>query len=454
MAPRQGANARMDVAMKAIRLLHLCNEVGLGGTERGIVSFCRDMRYGAFEHTVACLASAGARAPQLAGLAEVAVVDGAGGLPGLLRGRRFDAAVVHRAGGPEERWSQALQACHDAGIAVIVEINIFGLVDTSPADALIDSHLHISKSSWCAFRERAGRAGYSRTDRHRVLYIPTDVQRYVERAAMPGSKTGARAKLGLRPDDFVLLRTGRPDPRKWSDLLLDVLPRVSRAVPASRFVFLSAPPTRAWYMKRQPYARSVRVLPPTADDDVLADTYAMSDVYMHSSRRGESFGVSLVEAMAAGLPVVVDSTPWRDNAQIEVVDHGVTGIVANSGEAFADAVIHLYGHPEERVAMGGRGREKALETYDSKVVCRSMAGLLGTLMRQKGLEPPERAELRAEVRPTLEELESFRSGERGAREQRSWGSVAPSRARSPLRRLGWTFVDACEIGARRAGLIA
>jgi hypothetical protein len=97
--------------------------------------------------------------------------------------------------------------------------------------------------------------------------------------------------------------------------------------------------------------------------------YQASDIMVHSSGIGESFGLSLAEGMYWGLPVVVDSTPGLDNAQIELVDHGSTGIVVDSASGFAEAVSQLAAEPERRRAMGEAGRSKAKDRYvDARII--------------------------------------------------------------------------------------
>lgn len=436
-----------------IGVLHICDEVGLGGTERGIIAMCRTMRYGLFRHAVYCFARAGERAKELAGEADLHVADGTGRqLASLLSDQDIRVVLIHRAGAAASRWSEAISTCRQAGIAVLVEINIFGLVDSSPEDEFIDWHLHISKSSYCHFIDRAFGAGYPRVSRHRVLYIPTEVARISAEVADRRAKSDLRRRLGLGSDDLVLLRTGRPDFRKWGDLLLDVIHEVGKRIPQARFVFLSAPATRAWYMGHRFPAGLVRVLPATGDDGELANAYSMADVYVHSSRRGESFGVSLVEAMAAGLPIVVDSTPWRDNAQIEVVDHMKTGLIANSAESFTAAIEYLHLNPALRAEMGRRGRDKALRVYDAEVVCRSLAGLVGETFRKKGVNHPGVEVLEGEVRPALEEIRRYAESEKAQREAASWDGVPARRLSSPLRRIAWGVVDILENAGRKSGL--
>ena len=52
--------------------------------------------------------------------------------------------------------------------------------------------------------------------------------------------------------------------------------------------------------------------------------------------------------MAAGLPVVTHpSLGSQDNAQTELVEHGVTGFVVNSPDEYAQAVAFLLSNPEK-----------------------------------------------------------------------------------------------------------
>jgi predicted aspartyl protease len=98
----------------------------------------------------------------------------------------------------------------------------------------------------------------------------------------------------------------------------------------------------------------------------LVTIYHAIDLLAHSSRIGESFGCTIAEAMAARKPVVVESTPWGDNAQIELVDNGVTGFVATTPRTYSDAVAYLLRHPTEAKRMGQAGYEKAKKIFDAR----------------------------------------------------------------------------------------
>jgi glycosyltransferase involved in cell wall biosynthesis len=70
-------------------------------------------------------------------------------------------------------------------------------------------------------------------------------------------------------------------------------------------------------------------------------------------------GLKVLQYMAAGLPVVVNPV----GVQAAMVRHGQTGFHASTAEQWVDAVARLAQHPEQRRAMGQRGRRDVEERY-------------------------------------------------------------------------------------------
>jgi glycosyltransferase involved in cell wall biosynthesis len=85
----------------------------------------------------------------------------------------------------------------------------------------------------------------------------------------------------------------------------------------------------------------------------LANVYGASDVVVLTSR-SEGTPVALIEALAAGRPVIATAV----GGVPDVVQHGVSGLLVPAGDpdAFSEALVHLASRPDERVAMGERGR--------------------------------------------------------------------------------------------------
>jgi rhamnosyl/mannosyltransferase len=98
----------------------------------------------------------------------------------------------------------------------------------------------------------------------------------------------------------------------------------------------------------------------------LAALYGAAAVaVLPSVERSEAFGVALVEAMAAGLPVVSTElgtgTSW-------VNQDGVTGLVVRAGDpaALATAIRDLLAAPERRRLLGQAGRRRVLAELDAE----------------------------------------------------------------------------------------
>ena len=96
------------------------------------------------------------------------------------------------------------------------------------------------------------------------------------------------------------------------------------------------------------------------------------DVLVQPSR-ADNLPLSILEAMAAGLPVVGS----RVGGIPELIVDGVTGFVVEpeSPRALADALERLAASPELRKELGGKGAERVAEHFSSEQVARRMVAL-------------------------------------------------------------------------------
>jgi glycosyltransferase involved in cell wall biosynthesis len=160
---------------------------------------------------------------------------------------------------------------------------------------------------------------------------------------------------------FVLLTVNFLHPRKRLDLLLHAFAELHAQVPNAVALVVGAGPERvalAALSRELQVAEAVHWTGFLPDEDLPA-YYAASDVYMHTGKL-ESFGLSVLEASASGLPVVtVDEGGPR-----EIVAQNETGLLVEAtAQALANAARDLANDPERRVRMGNAGRQRAAALY-------------------------------------------------------------------------------------------
>jgi glycosyltransferase involved in cell wall biosynthesis len=112
----------------------------------------------------------------------------------------------------------------------------------------------------------------------------------------------------------------------------------------------------------------------------LAEMLASSDIFVYPSET-ETFGNAIVEAQAAGVPVIVAS---RGAASENVID-GVTGLVvdARNPAEICAAMRVLLGDPARRKQMGARAAEFA-QRYDAGAAARASFELYGRILDRRG----------------------------------------------------------------------
>ena len=105
-------------------------------------------------------------------------------------------------------------------------------------------------------------------------------------------------------------------------------------------------------------------------DDALPWLYKTCDVFVLPSVAAESFGITLIEAMAAGRPVVASSI----GGVPEIVEPGVNGVLFEPWDSrgLSEAVNELLGDPGLAAELGRRAHMDALERYSWPVVAGSV----------------------------------------------------------------------------------
>lgn len=153
-----------------------------------------------------------------------------------------------------------------------------------------------------------------------------------------------------------LLFLGRLDPRNGLSTLLDAMPDILASYPKARLLVVGDGPLRPYYEKRAgSLDGNVRFFGTIYED--RPEYFGTSDLYLCPTTRA-SFGITLLEAMACGTPLVVsDIIGFR-----ELVDGGREAVLvpALDAPAWARAVVELIDDPVRREMMRFAGLQKAM----------------------------------------------------------------------------------------------
>ena len=235
----------------------------------------------------------------------------------------------------------------------------------------------------------------------------------------------ARTGMGFSKEEVVLLYMGRMSVDKKGDLvpLLYVLRRLNAQSTRTVRLVLSGGVSPGMLKLLQTSIQELNVsqyvlVLPNVSDQVKRNLYAAADIFVSPiDNLQETFGISVVEAMAAGLPVVASGF----DGYRELVVDGVTGFltptlwcpppeeladlgpvlepsisqlliaqnVAVSVQGMEEALLRLIQDPSLRREMGEQGRNRAREKFTWQVVIRQYQELWAELATRLPEHSPE-----------------------------------------------------------------
>jgi glycosyltransferase involved in cell wall biosynthesis len=201
--------------------------------------------------------------------------------------------------------------------------------------------------------------------RERVYVIPNglDVARF-RRAAATARPTDAGPVLGW---------VGRIAPGKGLDHVLDAFALVRQTCAEARLVVMGAPvaghEAYAAGLRRRTdaFAGAVRWLPPGPQTEAA---YAQMDLFLHLPDVAEGLGRTVLEAQAAGVPVVA----WPQGGLVDALQDGVTGCFVPAGDiaGAATAALRLLTDPARRSAMASAAAQFAAASFARELCTRAI----------------------------------------------------------------------------------
>ena len=229
------------------------------------------------------------------------------------------------------------------------------------ADAAIDRHIAISQAVGDALLAR----GESTADKLRVVLNGIRDPR----GRTLATRAETRARLGVPPDAPVVVCLARLEPEKGVATLVDAMTTVASRVPGALCLIAgtgSLEESLRTRISAAPSPASSRLLGFMADSLSLLEA---CDVFVLPSL-AEPFGLSIVEAMALGKPVIAT----RAGGPMEIVRDGVTGLLVAPGEPepLASALISLLTRQDLAGAMGQAARADFFATFTARRMASEM----------------------------------------------------------------------------------
>lgn len=337
--------------------------MSLGGDAKNLCMLALEQQKWARVSVVTQLQDPGVRAEELnkQNIAVISGIDSPAKLTAFLDENPGEIiAIMHRNGKTDAKETALIETFFKAGIPCF-EYNTFSRVDLS-TDQYFLGHAHLSRAALLDYAKRKGSSVFALTS-HAAIGYALSIPQLIDKQEAKLS----RERLGIADDEFVVLKIQRPDLRKWNPLPALAVSRLLNNKLKVRLLVQSAPSARQDWLKDQ-LDNSVTLLPPTADADKLRQTFAASNCVANYSNIGETFGLGLAEGMSYALPVIVNSTPRLDNAQIELCQHEVTGLVANTISALASAIKRLSEDNQLARKLGNAGCQFISSTFRSDIV--------------------------------------------------------------------------------------
>jgi len=225
--------------------------------------------------------------------------------------------------------------------------------------------------------QRQELAGYGIAPLEKITVVPLGFE-LEELLACESHRGELRRELGLTDGNKLVGIVARLVPIKNHHLFLQAAQVVAEAMPQVRFLVVGDGELRE---ELEVYARDLRL-----DGKVLFTgwrrdlpcLYADLDVVALTSIN-EGTPVSLIEALAAGVPVVATAV----GGVPDVVVDGETGYLVEAGDVkgLAEAIIELLRNPGKAREMGQKGREAIYPKFAAQTLIANVEGLYAELLR-------------------------------------------------------------------------
>ncbi len=273
-----------------------------------------------------------------------------------------------------QKWGKPLLVYHNQPVPIrkvllLPESLIDFYIEKSVASLITVSHF--------TQRHLSNRPGIGFSKKKKVIYNGIEIPPETE-----NDKQSIRSELNISSDAPILLMLGTYEKRKGHEFLLQSFLKVKKACPESQLII-------AGYGYQSEYDHVVNLVEERKLESCVhllrfrndvANLIKECDIMVAPSQKDESFGLTIIEAMALQTPVIAANV----GGMPEVLENGKGGFVIElNTDSFADKIIELFKDAELRKEIGEEGRRVFLKKFYAK---RMAEDYLSSLSNRDNLE--------------------------------------------------------------------
>jgi len=184
----------------------------------------------------------------------------------------------------------------------------------------------------------------------------------------PEERETVRREIGLAPGDVAVGSMGELTRQKGYRYLLEAVPEILKANPAVKFLIAGEGEVKYSLLALRDKLGVKSQVSFLGFREDVPRLLAAFDLFVLPSL-WEGLPVALIEAMAAAKPIV--ATDVDGNCEVIGRDEAGIAVEPRNPPALARALLELIGNPELRRRMGLKGRKRAEELFDVRIMIKN-----------------------------------------------------------------------------------
>ena len=218
-----------------------------------------------------------------------------------------------------------------------------------------------------------------------VIYNGVDEERF----SPLKSPTSIRTEFGMDEETVVVGTVSSLTPHKGHEYLIQAASLVLGTLPSVKFLIVGDGPLR---QRLEDQAKNLNIHPAvifTGTRKDIPEILSLMDVFVLPSHTREGLGIAIIEAMAAERPVVATDIGGIP----EVVNNSETGLLVPPGDpkALSIAIIELLQDPSRAKTMGEKGRIRVKEKFTVKKMLSEIENVYQSLVNQRKVKTDDTA---------------------------------------------------------------